>query len=70
MTTEQSTALEHAEELFRARKYQEALDYLGDTIEHNEPAIHSFEGKCYERMRDYEMATLAYKNAYLSTLAW
>ena len=51
MTTEQSTALEHADGLFRARKYQEALDYLADTIEHNEPSIHSF-GR--EMLRVYE----------------
>ena len=66
-------ALDEAKRMFRKKQYDEALEHINENMDQDDVGnciISFFEGECYEGKKDYYMATLAFKNAYLSSLAF
>ena len=73
MTKKTQDAFNNAKSLYSRRQYQEAADYLYNNMderERDEPnsIISFFEGECFEKLGEMQMACDCYKNAYLSTI--
>ena len=70
MTPEVREAYEHARQLKKQEKFQEALDFLEENLletERDSSVLHYLEGECFQGLGDIETACEAFKNAYLST---